>query len=195
VKEPDSVNEDIRREVGSLGQKLRKIRTERGLSLSAVSEGCQVSGSLLSQVERALVVPSLNTLYALSSFYGMSLFELFADDDGAENGQIVRKSERRKITFPGSTKSYELISPARATSMSVFELLVDRDRNSAEHGAVHDGDECVLVITGKILVDLGGTIHTLDEGDSIFYDATTPHQFQSLAKEPAHLIVTITPAI
>jgi transcriptional regulator with XRE-family HTH domain len=195
MKEADSDNEDIRREVDSLGQRLRTIRTDRKLSLNAVSEGCQVSASLLSQVERGLVVPSLNTLYALSSFYGISLFRFFANDEVEEPGQIVRRSERRKITFPGSTKSYELISPANATSMSVFELLVDRGRKKFEHGVAHAGDECVLVLSGCTRVDLGGTVHTLNEGDSIFYDAMVPHQFQGLGDEPAHLIVTITPAI
>jgi transcriptional regulator with XRE-family HTH domain len=186
---------DVHGELNSLGARLRSLRADRHLSLSTVSAGCSISSSMLSQVERGLVVPSLNTLYSLSSFYQIGLFELFLDEPRTEAGQVVRKGERRRVSFPGSNESYELISPANQNAMSVFELLIKPDRGQFEHGLAHAGQECTLVLEGVVSIDLGGEQHLLHPGDSIYYDAVTSHQFVCAGPESVRLVVMVTPAI
>lgn len=182
-------------EMLALGGRLRDLRTSRKLSLNVVAKGCGVTASMLSQVERGLVAPSLNTLYALSSYFNVGLFELFLEDQPWSEGQVIRKGQRRKVSFPGSAETYDLLTPTSQRSMSVLELVVPPDRGLFKHGVSHEGQECTVVVGGSARLDLGGAIHDLDEGDSIYYDAEIPHQFECLGTTEARLLLFMTPAI
>lgn len=190
-----SVNETSAPELAALGVRLRDLRKARKLSLGTVAAGCELSASLLSQVERGIVVPSLNTLYALSSFYGVSLFEFFVAEQPKEQGKVIRRDQRRKVILPESQRSYELISPSDQKSLSIFEVIVDKVGAVADHGVVHAGMECVLVLGGTVQVKLGESTYLLDQGDSIFYDGTVSHQFEPVGEQPGRVIVTVSPAI
>jgi mannose-6-phosphate isomerase-like protein (cupin superfamily)/DNA-binding XRE family transcriptional regulator len=73
-------------EYAEVGDRLRVARTARGLSLRALAQRLGVSPSLISQVERGLAKPSVNTLYAMSRELGVSLDQLLFD--GRQPGQV-----------------------------------------------------------------------------------------------------------
>lgn len=80
-------------EYGEIGDRLRAARTARGLSLRSLAERLGVSPSLISQVERGLARPSVNTLYAMSRELDVSLDELlFADARRSTPGTNGRRS-------------------------------------------------------------------------------------------------------
>jgi quercetin dioxygenase-like cupin family protein/DNA-binding XRE family transcriptional regulator len=80
-------------EYAEVGDRLRVARTSRGLSLRALAERLGVSASLISQVERGLAKPSVNTLYALSRELGVSLDELlFGGRQPSDGGEPQRSS-------------------------------------------------------------------------------------------------------
>jgi transcriptional regulator with XRE-family HTH domain len=67
-------------EFATMGDRLRRARTSRGLSLRAVAKRLGVSPSLISQVETGRAMPSVSTLYALATELGISLDELLFVD-------------------------------------------------------------------------------------------------------------------
>lgn len=78
---------------GEMGDRLRAARTARGLSLRSLAERLGVSPSLISQVERGLARPSVNTLYAMSRELEISLDELlFVDARRSTPGTNGRRS-------------------------------------------------------------------------------------------------------
>ena len=57
--------------------------------------------------------------------------------------------------------------------------------------SVHDGEEFVLVLEGKVTVKLGGKEEVLDEGDSIYYLSSVPHLLKSAGKTPAEVLAVV----
>ena len=50
-----------------LGMRIRAARTQRGLSVGDLASAAQVSRSLVSQIERGIAMPSIETLRRLAS--------------------------------------------------------------------------------------------------------------------------------
>src|SRR3712207_5115857 len=76
-----------------LGARIRAIRTRRNLSLGDLASAAQVSRSLVSQIERGIATPSIETLRRLASAVGVPVFSLFLEEQGSQS--VVRASERR----------------------------------------------------------------------------------------------------
>lgn len=177
-----------------LGNRVRKLRMEKGVSLADAAAGCGVSPSLLSQVERGVVSPSLATLHSISRFMESPLFEFFLDADPAGDGLFLSPADRRILTIPGSNVEYQLITPATSRQMQVIEVVIEPRESTVDHGLSHEGYECVVAIEGACSVALGKVEHTLSVGDSLYYRAEVPHQFLNVGKRRARLLTIMSPA-
>src|SRR5712691_10638385 len=96
-----------------LGRRIRKLRLERGLTLQAVAGTARVSQSLISQVERGLASPSINTLRRIAGALDVPIAALFlggdmSDDESDRAGRrlVVRRHERKGLHVPRSKVVY-----------------------------------------------------------------------------------------
>jgi transcriptional regulator with XRE-family HTH domain len=178
-------------DLAMLGRRLRDLRQRQGYTLNEVGGRTNISASMLSQLERGIVAPSLATLHALAQFYETRLFELFQDGQ-TPSGVLVRRSDRTVVHLPGSNATYELISGTRQ-ELQVVEMTVTADHGSTDHTLSHAGEECVLVIEGAVTATVGTDHFDLDEGDSLQYSATLPHSYEVRSGERARLIIAMTP--
>src|SRR5947209_6363739 len=85
----------------SLGEKLKFYRRQRQLSLADLAAHSGISKSLISQVERSVVNPSVATIRSLAKGLEIPVFLLFLDDHSRTD--LVRRAERRRVFLPGST--------------------------------------------------------------------------------------------
>src|SRR5574344_771390 len=79
------------------GEKLRDVRAKKGLTLKAVPTQAGVSESLVSQIERKLVSPAIDTLLSLAEVLDINLSYLFEEYNRSRPVQIIRSDERRKM--------------------------------------------------------------------------------------------------
>ena len=198
-------------EYAGIGERLRRARTARGLSLRGLAERLRVSPSLISQVERGLAKPSVNTLYALASELEISLDELLFVDvrpglPGASPRAPVRAPPQPPPTFvplrpvqrAGDRRSIRLASGVvweRLTTESmpnVDFLYVTYEvggASSPEHEFQrHGGQEWGYVVSGRLGVTVGFDEHVLGAGDAIVLDSTTPHRLYNMGTEPVHAV-------
>ena len=97
----------------SLGQDLRILRKQRGLTLVAVADSVGRSVGWLSQVERDISEPSMDELAALAETLGVSTKSFFGKSptDPREEGRVVRKNARRPMSARVPGLFEELLSP------------------------------------------------------------------------------------
>jgi transcriptional regulator with XRE-family HTH domain len=179
-------------DLSHLGRKLRDLRQRRELSLSEVARATNISASMLSQLERGIVAPSLATVNTLAQFYETRLFELFQDPGQQFNGVLVRRGERAKVRLSGSNAAYELISGTRQ-DLQLVEIKLEAGQGVVDHTMSHPGEECALVLEGSVRAHLGGQEFDLEEGDSLQYRATVPHSYAARTEAGARLIIAMTP--
>ncbi|WP_424215686.1 helix-turn-helix domain-containing protein [Streptomyces sp. BI20] len=164
---------------------MRQLRRERLMSLDALADRSGVTKSYLSKVERGLSTPSIAVGAALARALDVPLDRLFVDSEGLGTDiTVTRAADRRPLTpadEPGTR--YEGIAlQAGGKRMTPFMLHPPHDADASPFRD-HPGEEFLFVHEGAAeLLFPSGSVR-LDPGDSVYFDATTPHKVRSLDPE------------
>ena len=81
-----------------LGKKIQNYRLNKKLTIKELSEKIGMTSSMLSQIERDLVNPSIATLRAISKALDVPLFMFFKEENNEE--LVVRANSRKSIGLP-----------------------------------------------------------------------------------------------
>ena len=130
-----------------IGERLKELRTARNLSLRDLAAQAGVSATLLSQVERSVTDPSLETVRRLAAVFGESITSLFAEPN-APAVWISRPGNRSKLTAPAGRVSYERLT-AGQSDLEVLRAVLAPGQVSADEPRGHPSTECVYVIQGN----------------------------------------------
>jgi transcriptional regulator with XRE-family HTH domain len=174
-----------------LGVRIRELRTARGMTVVQLAAAAGVSTGLISQVERGLADPSLETLRKISRALETPLFNLFQDHDQASVA-VVTRARRVLVQSPTGGITYSRVSPGHGRLEVLEGHLLPGGTSSTEPWA-HPSEECVLVLHGQLVVEVAGQEHVLDAGDSCYFDSTIPHRYVNRAETPVDFIVAVTP--
>ena len=174
-----------------LGMRIRAARTQRDLSLGDLASAAQVSRSLVSQIERGIAMPSIETLRRLASAIGVPVFSLFLEEGGDHS--IVRAADRRAVHYPGSAVTREILSPSLRGRMAVLWVTFPPGEQSSLQPVRHVGEECVVVVSGALEVVFADRPVRLATGDSMTFDAEAPHVFRNSTDAPVQAFVVISP--
>lgn len=92
--------------INILGKRIKETREKMGLSIKELAIRVDVSSSLLSQIERDLANPSLNTLRSIAAQLEVPMFSFFEENKTSET-IVVRHDERIRI-INGKNNSKEI---------------------------------------------------------------------------------------
>ena len=171
------------------GRIIRQLRGELNFSLKELSEKSGVSISMISQIERQNTDPTLTTLYKICKGLDVSISTLLGTD--TETTQVIRKNERKIITFPNSHSKYEMLTPSNEGTIEMIMIHLEPgqvDKQLVEHS----GEESGFVIKGEMTIILDDQEILLQEGDSIRFKSTTPHRFVNHTDETTISIWAMT---
>ena len=176
---------------GSLlpGQRFRRLRTRRGLSLAQVARATGVSVGFLSALERGQMRSSVATLRRIARFYGTNILSLF--EAAGDNPRLVRPGQRKILeTTPGVRM--ELLAWGH-TVMEPHLFRVKPGGGSGESYS-HEGEEFLHVLRGDFEIWLDGKDHYhLKAGDSLYFESSTPHRWKNPGRSEAWLLWINTP--
>jgi transcriptional regulator with XRE-family HTH domain len=179
----------------SLGPVMRQARKRQQLTLEQVAKRAELSVSYLSQIERNLLTPSVGTLKRIAGALGIAAGQLIAPDaNGARTMvAVLRKDQRKRVTFPQSSICYELLMPDFRRRASALWLIA---KPGAESGPdqTHEGEDIVIVLQGGLSVDVAGTWYELAAGDSICFNSELPHRWCNRGRKVAKAIWISSPA-
>jgi DNA-binding XRE family transcriptional regulator len=184
---------------GGLGEKLRRRRKRRGLSLQAVASASGVSIGTLSQIERDLSQPSLRSLRQICAVLDMPigwLFEERASRPAEDAGLIVRVQNRRVMDLGAKGMVKEIMTPDECSGIQMMRIVIQPGGSSGEDSyATKPGARCCTVMAGSLGFELNGATHVLGRGDTFAFEGTQQVRFWCEGSQPCELIWTISPAI
>jgi transcriptional regulator with XRE-family HTH domain len=162
--------------VTNVGSRIRELRQAKGLTLKTVADHAKVTPSLLSQLERGKVNPSLSLLNLIASRLNVSVASLLESHERAEAGSPVLRKGDRKTLFTEGRGRLQLLT--RHYDLNCEFLLNEWQPgdSTGRDKVIHRGVECGFIIRGKLLVELGEDVYTLEAGDSITFPSSTPHR-------------------
>ena len=165
--------------VDAIGQRIRKLREDKGISLDELSKLTGFEVELLSQIEKEEVQPQLGTMMKLSKALEAA-FGRLVSGVGNKLYSITRKADRKEISRStakkGKQQLYTYMSLAPEVKGRHMEaLVVQLEENPDEEASVHNGEEFIFVLDGVVKLKIGDERFDLEPGDSAYYLSTTSH--------------------
>jgi transcriptional regulator with XRE-family HTH domain len=171
------------------GQRFRRLRTKRGLSLAQVAKATGVSVGFLSGLERGQMRSSVATLRRIAKFYRTNILSLF--ETAGENQRLVRPSER-KILETAPDVRMELLAWGN-TAMEPHLFRVKPGGGSGESYS-HEGEEFLHVLRGDFEIWLNKSEHyRLKPGDSLYFESSIPHRWKNPGRRETWVLWVNTP--
>lgn len=174
-----------------IGNRIRKMRQSKDLSLTQLADEVGKTSSHLSQIERGLAESSITTLREIAKALDVPM--LYFLDDHNKHNTVVRKEERKTLKFAKSHITVDLLSPGLNHQMEMIEASLEPGASTCEPPLPHQGEECTVVIKGKMKIQVGEESYILEEGDSVYYTASIPHKITNIGDGEMVFISAITP--
>lgn len=170
----------------ALGERLRRLRRQRGMTLADLAAATGISDSLLSRLETGRRRPTLDVLLDLARVHQVTLDDLVGAPATEDPRVHPRPSLRFGMTWlpltgrPGGIQAYKLIMPPG------FGAGEPEQRS-------HEGYEWLYVLTGRLRLLLGEHDLHLAAGEVAEFDTHTPHTFANPAVTPTEVLMLIGP--
>jgi transcriptional regulator with XRE-family HTH domain len=177
----------------NIGQRLRAQREQRGVSLRELADAIGVSPSLISQIEREKVNPSVSTLFALVTELGLRMGDVFDDHAApgarrtAPAGPVATPATRAVMNLAHGVR-WERLVPGTDPLVEFVYVVYDVGSMSCPEDSLfrHGGREYGYVIRGRLGVRIGFDEYQLGPGASVSFDSSAPHRLWNLGHEPVH---------
>ena len=163
-----------------LGDVIKKIRMEQQLTIKEVAERASVTSSLLSQIENNKANPSINSLMAIAKALKVPIGSFFDDKEFDPDFDPVVKADQRKVLKTQSGVTFYLLTPELKNHAIEFIYNIFEKGGSTGELYTHDGEECGLVLEGRLEVTSEDKTYILEAGDSIVLDSTKPHKLTNI---------------
>jgi DNA-binding transcriptional MerR regulator/mannose-6-phosphate isomerase-like protein (cupin superfamily) len=176
------------RNSGTIGPRLRRLRTERGLSLAQVAKEIGISLGFLSSLERSQMTASVGTLRKLTEFYKTNILDFF---DPSESSSRLVSADKRKVLNAGPGVRMELL----AWGNTVMEPHLFRIAPQADSGEsyTHEGEEFIFVLRGVLHISLEHEQYKLKPGDSFYFESSVPHHWKNPGRSETLVLWVNTP--
>jgi len=175
-----------------LGENIKNIRKANKQTLEEVSKKVSVSKSLLSQIEKGKVNPSINTLWGIANALGVSVGDLFeVTKIGTKKFKIEPVS--KKIIPEGTT--YYILSLSLVANKTLSEFVYATFELGSSTGkklGSHGGVETVIVIEGKLEVNLAGKKYFLKKDESFTFPGNIPHGLKNIGTKRTIILFLTT---
>ncbi|MDF0529003.1 helix-turn-helix transcriptional regulator [Tsukamurella sp. 8F] len=171
--------------LANVGPRLRAVRQERDITLTAVADATGISVSTLSRLEGGERKPTLELLLPLARAYGMPLDEL-VDAPDVGDPRVRLKPQRH-----GSTTIVPLTR--RAGGLRSFKVVLGPRRNEVPQPRSHEGYHWLYVLDGRLRLILGERDLVIAPGEVIEFDTRLPHWFGCADDRPVEYLAIYGP--
>jgi transcriptional regulator with XRE-family HTH domain len=170
----------------SIGERVKFLRIDQGLTLAELGAKVNLSTSYLSQIERDRTQPSLSTLVNIAKALNVEPRHFF--ETGENSTLIVQAGQTNSVEYLNPETACYPLTPEDATSNLQVYRVVIQPGSQPYQCSPYSGEEMCFVLTGELTVVAGDETHTLEAGDSIHYDALLLHEWSNQAMQPCEFI-------
>lgn len=171
---------------------------EKGeLSVNDLAERTDLAPAYINAILEGTSQPSLGPLVKISRALGVRL-GTFLDDQQTEDPLVIRKSEREEEIRVASDKSntpalrfHSLGRGKTDRHMEPFFIDILPESAAEKKLSSHEGEEFIVVISGRIEVIHGKETRILEPGDSIYYNSVVPHHVSCVGEEKASIYAVL----
>jgi transcriptional regulator with XRE-family HTH domain len=176
----------------NVGQRLRELRTERGLSIRALAEQSGLAINTLSLIENNKTSPSVSTLQQIAAALQVSITAFFETDAPRNSVSYVKASQRPSASFAHGTLQ-DLGAGLTSRAVEPFLVTLEPNAGSGTNPIVHTGHEFVYCLTGRIVYTIEDRTFLLEPGDSLLFESHLPHRWHNADAGPSQALLVLYP--
>jgi len=166
-------------QIKQIGERLRGLRDVLDISTEEMAEVCGISVAHYEQMENGESELSLDVL-------------MFGEEPKMSSYFLTRKGQGMSVERRSAYNYESLASGFRGRKADPFIVTVEpKPADTPKEMNSHSGQEFNMVLEGTMELTIGSKVLTLNEGDSIYFDATQPHGMRTLNDQPVRFLAII----
>jgi len=182
----------------NLGEKIHGLREKMGLTQKELAAQIGLTPSFISQLEKNLISPSLDSLLKLSERLNTPPVHFLMEGEEKSLSRMVVKPGERKEVFLRELKRGEariqlLVGDTANRRMEAYLITLPQGTEVRGHFFQHKGDEFAFLWEGEMEVEVQGEKHLLKPGDSLYLETTVPSRWVNAGKGNAVLLWVLSP--
>ncbi|WP_455538527.1 helix-turn-helix domain-containing protein [Terrisporobacter sp.] len=175
----------------NIGEKILQYRKSKGLSIRDLAKLADVTPSLLSQIERGLANPSVNSLKSIANALNAPLFTFFTSEVKKED-LIVRGNNRKKFILPGAYNViYEILTPDSNDNIEFAIMDLSSKTSSCTEQIYHNGYEIAYILEGEVNLYLDKEKFELQKDDSVKIPVGMHHKWENNSDYNARVVFAV----
>jgi transcriptional regulator with XRE-family HTH domain len=184
--------------VKNVGEKVRKIRESKHLTVEELADKSKLSKELITGIEENKDLPFLAPLIRIARSLDVHLGTFL--DDAIELGPVIARAGTRKpeinIAHKNIAEKFEmnfspLASEKAGRHMEPFIIDIKPSKDKEFHLSSHQGEEFLYVLSGEIEISYGSEVYNITEGESIYYDSIVNHHIHTGNDKSARILAVV----
>ncbi|QDQ01537.1 helix-turn-helix domain-containing protein [Lysinibacillus fusiformis] len=172
-----------------IGGKIKALRLKKGLTQEELGERTDLSKGYISQLERDLNSPSIETLFSLLEVLGSTPKEFF--DDESPEQKVVYTEEDQSIYTDEKYEIQWLIPTSNEKEMEpIFLTLVAGGEFKQFEPSL--SETFIYIVKGRIRLVLGKEQYIASEGNALYFDASDHHQIFNAHDDETKILLVAT---
>jgi len=172
-----------------IAKRIRKLRQESGLTVTAAAKKADLTKSALSKIETAQISPPISTLIRIAKALSVPLVEFFIDEQNSPVCVFTPKNTGQIVNHQGSQFGYRYEALAlnkRNKYVEPFVLTIEPGDPPGEF--FHKGQEFIYMLAGVMDFTVGDNTYMMRTGDSIYFDSEVKHKTQVVGKKTVKFV-------
>jgi len=174
-----------------IGKKIKQLRLKKGLTQEELGERTDLSKGFISQLERELNSPSIETLFSILNVLGSKPKDFF-DDDVSLTKVVYEKDEQ--TLYEDEEKNYKLrwlISKSNDNEMEPVYITLGK-KGQFKQFEPSLSETFVYVLQGSVQLTLGKQQYIANKGESFYFEASDYHLLENNSEEQSEVIYVVT---
>jgi transcriptional regulator with XRE-family HTH domain len=176
----------------NVGQRLRELRNERGLSIRALAERSGLNVNTFSLIENSKTSPSVSTLQQIAAALEVPITAFFETESPKNSIAHIVARNRPRLAFAHGILE-DLGAGLTSRAVEPFVVTLEPHASSGDNPIVHTGFEFVFCLQGRMTYRVEDQSYVLEPGDSLLFESYLPHRWQNDEAQPAQAILVLYP--
>jgi transcriptional regulator with XRE-family HTH domain len=169
-----------------VGERLRALRHERGMTMAELAEATGLTSGFLSQLERDLTSVSLSSLARICSALDVRFGDVL---DEAPTGAVIRREDAPAWTEIGPHQDL-LLSSRDERRFHLIESRIPPGTGAGEDLYTFPADvELVYVLAGRLELRVQGKLYLVAAGDTVTYSPRDPHTWRNPSEDEEAVVL------
>lgn len=174
-----------------IGNKIKNLRLEKGLTQEELGERTDLSKGYISQLERDLSSPSMDTFFSLLEVLGCTPKDFFNEEE--QNQKVVYKEDDQTY-FADEHKGYQIQWLVPESNEKEMEPVMIELQEKGEFKKFEPSlsETFAYVLKGAIIVRLGKKNYFAKKGEAIYFHSSEAHQIINDSERPSKILLVAT---